>query len=70
MAGIRNGYVSRALIHFDISSLPFIRNACYCGEEPGVKADESLCNVKCRGNSTLICGAYHYNSVYGIVGIK
>ena len=43
---------------------------CYCGHNPGVKAEDSACNLPCPNNALEICGGVYgnngvqYNSVF------
>lgn len=43
----------------------FKRGQCYCGNSYG-SYGKSICNTKCRGNSTQICGGDWANSVYDV----
>ncbi len=39
---------------------------CFCGDSYGSQgqADESECNMQCKGDATEMCGAANRNSVY------
>ena len=46
----------------------YLRDKCYCFDNPKRKLNETICNKECTGDSLFKCGSstqYYFKSVYG-----
>jgi hypothetical protein len=39
---------------------------CYCGTDPGDRADDGDCDSPCRGDPSMMCGGDNCNTVYSL----